>query len=116
AGTAWAAQRWSIAATGAVRDSTLAACYRPLHAPRTGGAYDGHHRTAGIAGRTRRRGSRVADCGAGAAARKAADHWLSGLDHGFDREPMGRRLRAAATRTRLDRGAYCRDRVSLGRG
>jgi hypothetical protein len=30
------------------------------YAPRTGGAHDGHHRTAGIAGRTRRRGGRVA--------------------------------------------------------
>src|SRR5262249_42584278 len=42
------------------RDSTLAAWYRSLHAPRTGGAYDSHHRTAGIACRTRRRGSSVA--------------------------------------------------------
>src|SRR5262249_1382912 len=32
------------------------------------GAYDGHHRTAGIAGRTRRRGGRVAARGEGAAA------------------------------------------------
>src|SRR5262245_53906355 len=31
------------------------ACYRSLHAPRTGGAYDSHHRTAGAAGRNRRR-------------------------------------------------------------
>ena len=27
------------------------------YAPRTGGAYDSHHRTAGVPGRTRRRGS-----------------------------------------------------------
>ncbi len=32
------------------------------YAPRAGGAYDSHHRTAGIAGRTRR-------CGGGVAAR-----------------------------------------------
>jgi hypothetical protein len=32
------------------------AWYRSLYAPRTGGAYDSHHRTAGIAGRARRRG------------------------------------------------------------
>src|SRR5215472_14360228 len=51
----------------AVRDSTLAAWYRSLYAPRTGGAYDSHHRTAGIAGRTRRGGG-VAAGGAGAAA------------------------------------------------
>src|SRR5262249_42388152 len=31
------------------------AWYPSLYAPRTGGAYDSHHRTAGIAGRTRRR-------------------------------------------------------------
>src|SRR5262249_3550407 len=61
-------------------------------------------------------GGGVAARGAGAAAGQAADHWFSRRDHGFDREPMGRRLRSAATRTRLDRGAYCRDRVSLGRG
>src|SRR6516225_5378501 len=40
----------------ALRDSTLVAWYRFRYAPRTGGAYDSHHRTAGIAGRTRRRG------------------------------------------------------------
>jgi hypothetical protein len=34
---------------------TLVAWYR-CYAPRAGGAYDSHHRTAGIAGRTRRRG------------------------------------------------------------
>src|SRR5262249_54074403 len=43
-----------------VRDSTLVAWYPSLYAPRTGGAYDSHHRTAGIAGRTRRGGGRVA--------------------------------------------------------
>src|SRR5215831_10820346 len=37
-------------------DSTLVAWYRCLYAPRAGGAYDSHHRTEGIAGRTRRRG------------------------------------------------------------
>src|SRR5262245_12568897 len=36
-------------------DSTLVAWYR-CYAPRAGGAYDSHHRTEGIAGRTRRRG------------------------------------------------------------
>src|SRR5262245_27967693 len=43
-------------------DCTLAAWYRSLYAPRTGGAYDGHHQTAGIAGRTRRRGFLVFLC------------------------------------------------------
>src|SRR6516225_9866853 len=37
-------------------DCTLVAWYHSLYAPRTGGAYDSHHRTAGIAGRTRWRG------------------------------------------------------------
>jgi len=37
-------------------DCTPMACYRSIYAPRTGGAYDSHHRTAGIAGCTRRRG------------------------------------------------------------
>src|SRR5262249_30611191 len=52
----------------AVRDSTLAAWYPSFHAPRTGGAYDSHHRTAGIAGRARRRCGRVAAHGARTAA------------------------------------------------
>src|SRR6516165_11205190 len=43
------------------------------YAPRTGGAYDSHHRTARIAGRTWRRGGRVAGGGAGAAAGDAGD-------------------------------------------
>src|SRR5262249_51816428 len=42
--------------------------------PRTGGAYDSHHRTAGIAGRTRRHGSSVAARGGRAAARAHAAH------------------------------------------
>src|SRR5262249_36856437 len=46
----------ALAGCRAVRDSTLVAWYRCCHAPRTGGAYDSHHRTAGVAGRTRRRG------------------------------------------------------------
>src|SRR5262249_41699265 len=48
----------------AVRDSALVAWYSSLNAPRTGGAYDSHHRTAGVAGRTRRRGGRLAARGA----------------------------------------------------
>src|SRR5262249_20314137 len=46
--------------------------YRFIYAPRTGGAYDSHHWTAGIAGRTRRRGGRVAAGGARAAAAAGA--------------------------------------------
>src|SRR5262252_123889 len=58
-----------------LRDSTLVAWYRSLYAPRTGGAYDSHHRTAGIAGRTRRRGGGMAARGALAAARDAGDRF-----------------------------------------
>src|SRR5262249_21961846 len=54
-------------------DCTLTAWYRFLYAPRAGGAYDSHHRTAGIAGRTRRRGGRVAACGARPAASDTGD-------------------------------------------
>src|SRR5215813_7179524 len=54
-----------------VRDSTLVAWYSCLYAPRTGGAYDSHHRTAGTAGRARRRGV-VAARGARAAGRGGA--------------------------------------------
>src|SRR5262249_39509824 len=55
------------------RDSTLVAWYRSLYAPRTGGAYDGHHRTAEIADRTRQRGGYVAAGGARAAVGDAGD-------------------------------------------
>src|SRR5262249_11981652 len=70
----------------AVRDSTLAACYRSLYAPRTGGAYDSHHRTAGIAGRTRRRGGRVAARGARAAAQEDATDWRG--DRAAESDPV----------------------------
>src|SRR5262249_39226870 len=50
------------------QDCTLVTWYRSFYAPRAGGAYDSHHRTAGIAGRTRRRGGGVAARRAGAAA------------------------------------------------
>src|SRR5262249_56758919 len=53
-------------------DSTPMAWYRSLYAPRTGGAYDSHHRTAGVAGRARRRGGWVAAGGARAAGRARA--------------------------------------------
>ena len=64
---------------------------------------------------TRRRGS-VAARGAGAAGGKATDHRVPGNRHAFIARPMVRRTSAAAARTRLDRGSYCRDRVSLGGG
>src|SRR5215831_2479709 len=69
--------RWSSALLGR-EDCTLLAWYRLLYAPRTGGAYDSHHRTAGIAGRTRRGGSRVAARSARAAAGDAGAAGLVG--------------------------------------
>src|SRR6516162_5196879 len=68
-------RRCERAGCRAVRDCTLVAWYRSRYAPRAGGAYDSHHRTAGIAGRTRRRGSRVAARGARAAGGDAGD-WI----------------------------------------
>src|SRR6516165_12280529 len=65
-------RRSASAGCRAVRDSTLVAWYPSFYAPRTGGAYDGHHRTAGIAGRTRRYGGSMADRGARTAARADA--------------------------------------------
>ena len=53
-------------------DCTPVAWYRSLYAPRAGGAYDGHHRTAEIAGCTRRRGGCVAARGARATTRADA--------------------------------------------
>src|SRR5262249_39215634 len=60
------------------KDGTLAAWYRWLYAPRAGGAYDSHHRTAGIAGRTWRRGGGLAAGGAGAATGAPRDRGGTG--------------------------------------
>src|SRR6266478_4588365 len=57
------------------QDCTLVTWYRSLYAPRTGGAYDSHNRTAGIAGRARRDGRGVAARGARAAAGNAGN-WV----------------------------------------
>src|SRR5262249_37173571 len=54
-------------------DCTPMAWYPSLRAPRAGGAYDSHHRTAGVAGCARRGGGRVAVGFAGAAAADAGD-------------------------------------------
>src|SRR5262249_11864832 len=61
-------------------DCTLVAWYPSPYAPRTGGAYDSHHRTAGTAGRTRPRVGGVAARGPRAAAGKAAAHRVLGLE------------------------------------
>src|SRR5262245_3526379 len=84
------------------------------YAPRAGGVHDSHHRTAGIAGRTRRRGC-VAVRGKRAAASGENPPWC-----GADRGAMaGRRLSstggvpASAARARLHRGPEYRLRISL---
>jgi len=64
------------------------AWYRSLHAPRTGGAYDSHHRTAGVAGCTRRCSGRFAARGARAAGRRNAAHRILGLGHALSLEPL----------------------------
>src|SRR5262249_36603463 len=51
------------------------------------GAYDGHHRTAGVAGRTRRRDG-VAARGKLAATGEAADYRVLGNGRGFGLGPM----------------------------
>jgi len=76
-------RRSACARCRAVRDSTLVAWYRSLYAPRTGGAYDSHHRTAGIAGCTRRRNGGLAARGAGAASGGAGDRFLHARSPNF---------------------------------
>ena len=70
-----ALHRWKQPASCLV-DGKTARSWRGIvsYAPRTGGAYDSHHRTAGIAGCTRRRGCRRAARGARAAERSHATH------------------------------------------
>src|SRR5262249_36495220 len=84
------------------QDYSVAAWYPSVYAPRTGGAYDSHHRTAGVAGRTRRRG-RVATRGKCAAAGEAADRRVPGLGLTVDAGIPGCCLRTATARTWLDR-------------
>src|SRR6516164_7738313 len=96
-------------------DRALVAWYLSLYAPRAGGAYDSHHRTAGIAGRTRRRGGSVAAGGARAAG-EGGNHRIARNGQCGGAEPMDRRLRAANARSRLGRRPQSHDRISLGGG
>jgi hypothetical protein len=73
-------------------------------------------RTTTILSHARRRGGGVPVLGASAAGRQAADHRVPCRGHALIPWPMGCRLGAAVARTRLDRGPYYRDRVSLGGG
>src|SRR5262249_22719437 len=95
-------------------DCTLVTWYRSLDAPRTGGAYDSHHRTTGVAGRTRRRGGSVAARGARAAGGNAGGRVFE------PRGVAGVRLLPAdwpparLEPTRLRRRPEPVDRISLG--
>ena len=60
------------------KDCTPMAWYPFLYAHRAGGAHDSHHRTARVAGRTRRRGGGVAARGARATAGDAGVGFLNG--------------------------------------
>src|SRR5262245_22299002 len=91
-------RRSALAGCRAVRDSTLVAWYRSIYAPHAGGAYDSHHRTAGIAGCTRRRGGVMAALGACAAVGKAPNYRLPGDGGGIRLGPMDCRFCATSAR------------------
>src|SRR5215831_9335916 len=97
-----------------LRDSTLVAWYRSLYAPRTGGAYDSHHRTAGIAGRRRR--GRVAARGARTAAASDAGSRVPRQLVGRRPNTSCDRIPARHPRKRVRRRREFGDRVSLGAG
>jgi hypothetical protein len=78
------------------KDGTLVAWYRWFYAPRTGGAYDSHHRTAGIVGRTRQHSGGMSAQRACAAAGDAGD-WAQSI-----------LLREAARRDARKRSGSCR--------
>src|SRR6516165_6716207 len=94
-------------------DRALAAWYPSLYAPRTGGAYDSHHRTAGIAGCTRRRGGGVAARGARAAG-GAADDWVHTCQHARKERSVRGGISPRLKRDRLRREAEHHDRIPLG--
>src|SRR5215470_17040975 len=95
-------------------DCTLTAWYRSLYAPRTGGAYDSHHRTAGIASRARRRGC-VAARGGRAAGGDAGDR-VSQRRVACRVPTHGGCIPSGPARIRLRRGPQRGDRISLGGG
>ena len=72
------------------------------------------HEAARVHHTSRRRSSHLAAHGARAAS--DAGDWVYGREHGLQPRPTGRRFRAAATRTRLGRGAQRGNRISLGGG
>src|SRR5215831_8729922 len=99
-------------------DCTLVAWYPSLYAPRTGGAYDSHHRTAGIAGRTRRRGGGVAaHCGCAAARAHAARRRAHALGRGRSgRTKPCCRVSSRSTGGWLGSWPQCQHRRAMGGG
>src|SRR5262249_25162588 len=71
-----------------------------LYAPRTGGAYESHHRTTGIAGCTRRRGGGVAAGGARAAQNGGPPSWLRPVPKTEKRVDGGPPLTKSGTETK----------------
>src|SRR5262249_59171374 len=92
-------------------DCTIVAWYRSLYAPHAGGAYDSHHRTTGIADRTRRRGSGLAARRARAAAGDAGGRIPEWAIRAGVR-PWGGRVPPWPERGRLRRGSEPRARIS----
>src|SRR5262249_58993488 len=84
-----------------------------FHAPRTGGAYGSHYRTAGIAGRTRRCGG-VAAGGAGAATGDAGDR-VPRFGFAPTDGTAGSCVSPGPGQSRLRRGPECCYRIPLGR-
>src|SRR5262249_12057121 len=78
--------------------------------------YKPHPTTKILSHAARRRGGWMAVRGAGAAGGQAANYRVPWPDLAFGGQPIGRRLCAAAARTRLGRRPQRRDRVSLGGG
>src|SRR5262249_37036978 len=83
--------------------------------PRTGGAHDSHHRTAGIAGRTRRCGSRVAARGTRAATGDARGR-LPPERGAWSFRLVSGRAPPSTERDRPRRGTKLHNRIPLGRG
>src|SRR5260370_36008447 len=94
------------------RGADLAMWYRCLYEPRTGGAYDSQYRTAGIAGRTRRRGG----CGAARRFLYAFDLIeVNGDDLRRD-PPQVRKATLPSIGGKLPPGLPCHDTIEGDRG
>src|SRR5215831_11025764 len=93
----------------------LVAWYPSVYAPRTGGAYDSHHRTAGIACRTRRRSGGVAAYGERAATAGDAGDRVPRFGFAPTNGTDGSCVSPGPGQNRLRRGPEGGDRIPLGR-